>query len=263
MQPIENQVAIVTGASSGIGKAVARQLSAEGWCVTLVARRVNLLQQVASEIQAKGGQALVVPTDVRQRPAIDRMIDLTLEHWGRVDVLFNNAGVSYDRPLVVMEPDQVAEEVQVNMLAVIECAQAGLKPMLKQRSGHIVNMSSIAGLIGLPTSTVYCAVKSGLISFSESLDREVRRYGVRVSAFCPFFVDTGFSPRLATARGSQPVQRKIPGVLNVEYVARRAAWLVAHPRRCYIIPPAFNIIVWAARTFPWGADWLLNKFVKI
>jgi 3-oxoacyl-[acyl-carrier protein] reductase len=261
MRRPENPVAIVTGASSGIGKAVARGLSAEGWCVTLAARRTPLLQEVAHEIKATGGQALVAPTDVRLRSNIDRMIDLTLERWGKVDVLFNNAGVSYDKPLAVMDPAQVAEEVQVNMLAVIECSQAGLKPMLKQRFGHIVNMASIAGLIGLPTSTVYCAVKSGLISFSESLDREVRRYGVRVSAFCPFFVDTGFSPRLATARGTQAGKRKIPGVLDAEYVAKRAAWLVVHPRRCYIIPPAFNLIVWAARTFPWGADWLLSRFV--
>ncbi len=261
MQPVENPVAIVTGASRGIGEAVARRLSAEGWRVTLAARGVENLKQITLAIQAKGGQALVAPTDVRLRMEIERMLDLTLEQWGRVDLLFNNAGVSYDRPLVVMEPAQVVEEVQVNMLAVIECAQAALKHMLKQRSGHIVNMSSIAGLIGLPTSSVYCAVKAGLISFSESLDREVSRYGVRVSAFCPFFVDTNFSPRLATAQGTQVVKRKIPGVLDVEYVARRAAWLAAHPRRCYIIPPVFNLIAWLARTFPWGTDWALNRFV--
>ncbi len=261
MQQPQNPVAIVTGASSGIGEAVARRLAAQGTRVTLAARRVERLEQLAQEIQAQGGQALVVQSDVRQRSDIERLANLTLHHWGQIDVLFNNAGVSYDKPLIVMDPFQVAEEVQVDLLAVIECAQAVLKPMLKQRSGHIVNMASIAGLISLPTSTIYSAVKSGVISFSEGLDREVRRYGVRVTAFCPFFVSTGFSPRLAIARGNQPTKRKIPGVLDVEYVAQKAAWLVAHPRRRYIIPPAMNFIVWLARTFPWGADWLLCKFV--
>ncbi len=261
MQPAANSVAIVTGASSGIGAAVARRLAALGMRVTLAARREERLQQLAQEIQAHGGQALVVKADVRQRPDIERMAGLTLERWGKIDVLFNNAGVSYDKPLIVMDPLQVAEEVQVNLLAVIECAQAVLKPMLKQHSGHIINMASIAGLISLPTSTIYSAAKSGVISFSEALDREVRRYGVRVTAFCPFFVSTGFSPRLAVAQGKQPIKRKIPGVLDVEYVAQQAAWLVAHPRRRYVIPPAMNLVVWAARTFPWGADWLLCRFI--
>ena len=261
MRLTENPVAIVTGASSGIGQAVARRLSGEGARVALVARREERLQELALEIQAAGGQALVAKADVRQRVDIEQMIDLTLDRWGQVDLLFNNAGVSYDRPLILMRPDQVQEEVQVNLLAVIECAQAALKPMLKQRSGHIVNMASIAGLIGLPTSTVYSATKFGVIGFSEALDREVRRYGVRVSAFCPFFVDTGFSPRLDSARGKRSVKRDIPGVLDLETVARSAAWLAAHPRRRYIIPPALNLIVWAARTFPSGADWILSRFI--
>ncbi len=261
MQLAENSVAIVTGASSGIGEAVARRLASQGMRVMLAARRVERLQQLAGEIQAKGGQALVAQADVRQRRDIERMVDLTLERWSHIDVLFNNAGVSYDKPLIVMDPLKVAEEVQVDLLGVIECAQAALKPMLKQRYGHIVNMASIAGLISLPTSTIYSAVKSGVISFSEGLDREVRRYGVRVTAFCPFFVSTGFSPRLAVAQGNRPIKRKIPGVLDVDYVAQKAAWLVAHPRRRYIIPPAMNLVVWAARTFPWGADWLLCRFV--
>ncbi len=260
MQLTENSVAIVTGASSGIGKAVARQLSGAGLKVVLAARREDRLQELAGEIGAAGGQALVVKADLRRQADVDQLINQTLTRWGQIDVLFNNAGVSYDRPLIVMESDQVEEEVQVNLLAIIACARSALKPMLKQRSGHIVNMASIAGLIPLPTATVYCAVKSGVIAFSESLDREVRRYGVRVSAFCPYFVDTGFAPRLDSDQPQRPGLRKIPGILSLEYVARRAAWLVAHPRRCYIIPPAFNLIVWAARTFPWGADWLLSRF---
>ena len=258
---LESKVAIVTGASSGIGQAVARRFAVEGARVVLAARREDRLQELAVEIQAAGGQALIAAADVRQQADIERMVRQTLEKWGRVDLLFNNAGVSYDGPLVAMDPARVEEEVQVNLLALVACAQAALKPMLKERSGHIINVASIAGLIGLPGASVYNATKFGAIGFSEGLDREVGRYGVRVSAFCPFFVSTAFIPRLDGDQAAPPDKPGIPGILSVEFVAERAVWLAIHPRRRYIIPHYFNLIVWAARTFPWGADWLINRFV--
>ncbi len=258
--PSDNKVAIVTGASGGIGEAVARRLAQEGMCVLLAARREERLQELARAIQADGGQALAVAADVRRHADVEHIVGVTMEKWGRVDVLVNNAGVSYDRPLISMDVVQVEEEVQVNLLAAIECTRAALKPMLTQRSGHIINIASIAGLIGLPGATVYNATKYGLIGFSEGLDREVRRYGVRVSAFCPYFVSTGLIPRLNETQERALKKREIPGVLSLNYVAQKAAWLAAHPRRRFIVPPIFNLIVWAAQTFPWGADWLINRF---
>ena len=260
-QPLANKVAIVTGASSGIGQAVARRLAAEGVKVVLAARREDRLQELAGEIQTAGGQALSAPADVRQRADIDNIVRLTLEKWGRVDLLFNNAGVSYDRPLVAMDPAQVEEEVAVNLMALIACAQAVLKPMLKQRSGHIINVASIAGFVGLPGASVYTATKFGATGFTEGLDREVGHYGVRVSAFCPYFVATDLIPGLNGEQARPTSKRRIPGILDMAYVAERAVWLAAHPRRRYIIPHYFNLIVWAARTFPWGTDWLLKRFI--
>ncbi len=227
----------------------------------LAARREDRLQELAAEIQSAGGQALIAPADVRRQADIDQMVGQALEEWGRVDLLFNNAGVSYDRSLVGMPPAQVKEELEVNLIAVVACTQAVLKPMLKQRLGHIINVASIAGLIGLPGASVYNATKFGMIGFSEGLDREVGRYGVRVSAFCPFFVATALIPRLNGDQAAPPGKLRIPGILKIEFVAERAVWLAAHPRRRYIIPRYFNVIVWAARTFPWGTDWLLNRFI--
>jgi short-subunit dehydrogenase len=255
------KVAIVTGASSGIGEAVARRLAKGGARVVLAARREDRLQALAANIRSGGGEALVAPVNLRQQPDVARLVSATLQEWGKVDLLFNNAGVSFDQPLINVNPDQVREEVEVNLLAVIACAQAALKPMLKQRSGHIINVSSIAGLIGLPGSSIYNATKFGVIGFSEGLGREVRRYGVRVSAFCPGFVATDFSPRLQAIREKRPGAHSLPGVMDVEYVAERVLWLAQHPRRRYIIPHSWNILVWAARTFPWGADWIVSKFV--
>jgi short-subunit dehydrogenase len=259
-QQLTGKVAIITGASSGIGAAVARRLGQAGVKVVLAARREDRLQAVAAEIQASGGDALVVATDVRQRADIDRLVKVTTERWGQLDILFNDAGVSYDQPLIKIEPERVREEVEVNLLAVIECSQAALRPMLKNRSGHIVNVASIAGLVGLPGSSIYNATKFGVIGFSEGLGREVRRFGVRVSAFCPGFVATDFSPRLKSIRQRQTDARQLPGVMDIDFVARQALWLIQHPRRRYLIPRSWTIMIWAARTFPWGADWIVSRF---
>jgi 3-oxoacyl-[acyl-carrier protein] reductase len=258
---LRDKVVVITGASSGIGEAVARRLAKEGTKLVLAARREDRLQALATEIQAVGGTTLAVPTDVRQLEDINRLFSRTLEQWGRVDILLNNAGVSYDQPLIKVAPALLREELEVNLLGVVACAQAALKPMLKQRSGHIVNVASIAGLIGLPGSTIYNASKFGVVGFSEALGREVGRFGVRVSAFCPGFVATDFSPRLKSIHEKQPGAQRLPGVMDVVYVADQVAWLIQHPRRRYIIPHSWNILVWAARTFPWGTDWIVNRFV--
>lgn len=260
--PIKDKSIIITGASSGIGEALARCLAKEGAKLALAARRVDRLQALEAEITAAGGEAMAVPTDVRKRDDLSALISLVVKRWGSLDVLVNNAGVSFDEPLIKMDPANVTEELEVNLLAVVACSQLAAKPMLKQRRGHIVNVSSIAGLIGLPGSTVYNAGKWGVVGFSEGLDRELSRFGVRVSAFCPGFVDTDFSARLKKIRETRQGETKLPGVMEVDYVAKKACWLIQHPRRRYVIPPSWNLVVWAARTFPWGADWLLARFLK-
>ena len=258
---IRNKVAIITGASSGIGEAVARRLAKEGTKLVLAARREDRLQALAAELQAGGGTALVVPVDMRQQEDVTRLISQTMTHFGQVDILFNNAGLSFDQPLVSMNPASLREEIEVDLVGVMACAQAVLKPMLKRRSGHIVNVASIAGLIGLPGSSTYNAAKFGVVGFSEALGREVRRFGVRVSAFCPGFVATDLTLQLKAIREKQPGARTLPGVMPIEYVAGQVAWLMQHPRRRYIIPHSWNILVWAATTFPWGADWVVSRLI--
>ena len=129
----EDKVVLITGASSGIGRATALRLAAEGIRVALAARRVELLQQTVDEILAGGGQAMLAPTDVCNCEAIQCMVKTTLERWGKIDVLINNAGVIYDRPVVALKPEQLREEVAVNLTAVIECSQAVLPAMVTAR----------------------------------------------------------------------------------------------------------------------------------
>jgi len=258
---LPGKVAIVTGASSGIGAAVALALANAGMKVALAARRGDLLESNAAEIRRHGGEALSIPGDLRLPEAPANLVNSVLQEWGRLDLLVNNAGVSYDEPLIKVNPLKMSEEIELDLTAVVACAQAALRPMLKQRSGHIINVASIAGLIGLPGSSIYNAAKFGVVGFSEGLGREVSRYGVRVSAFCPGFVATDFSPRLSAIRDKAPGAQKLPGVMPVEYVASRVVWLAQHPRRRYIIPHSWNILVWAARTFPWGADVIVKLFI--
>ena len=250
-------VAIITGASSGIGEATARRLVREGMCVTLAARRQDELERVAREIQANGGQMLIVPTDVRDRAAIQRMVQATLDQWGRVDVLVNNAGLGYSNRVISLDPGQLREQVAVNLVAVIECVQAVLPAMIRQSSGRIINVASIAGLVGLPGSSVYSATKAAVISFSESLRREVSRQGIHVTAVCPGFVATNFAPRLKQIASSG---KRVPGVMRAEYVADRIAWLIRHPRRRLIIPPGWGSLAAIAQTFPWLTDWVLSRY---
>jgi len=129
--PTEGKVVIITGASSGIGAATARRLARDGMRLTLAARREDRLKQVSADVEASGGQALAIQTDVRNREDIHRMAQATLDRWGRIDVLFNNAGLGHDDVLEKINPDDIRDEIHINLTAVIECAQAVLPVMLR------------------------------------------------------------------------------------------------------------------------------------
>jgi short-subunit dehydrogenase len=253
-------VIIITGASSGIGAAAARRFARDGLCLTLAARRVDRLQGVAADVEKLGGEALSVQTDVTERADINRMVQSTLDRWGRVDVLLNNAGLSFDEPLADLEPDKIRAEVQVNLIAVIECAQAVLPVMLRQKSGHIINVASIEGLIATPGSSVYCATKFGVFGFSDALRRQLRGTGIHVSAFCPGYTPSELTPRLKAIVEGRPDAIHHPGLMPTEYVADQIARLARHPRRLVILPRSWSVLVLVAFLFPGVADKLVSKF---
>ena len=261
---MENKVVIITGASSGIGAAVARRLGKAGMRLTLAARRIEKLEAVAEDIRISGGEALVVLTDVTNQAEIERMVQRTMASWGRVDVLFNNAGVSLNLPFVDWKSEQIANQVNTNLLAVMRCAHAVLPAMLKQNSGHIINNSSIAGLVAV--ATVYSATKYGVVGFSEALRRELFRTGVKVSAFCPGFTPSELSPNLSAHAEGRTDTTWYPGLMPVSYVADQVAWLIEHPRRVHVIPKSWRILVLTAHLFPGLVDrvvpWVKSKNKK-
>lgn len=188
---MSDKVAIVTGASSGIGRATAQSLAKSGVRVVLGARRRNNLDDLASEIQDAGGQALPFVTDVAQRQSCEDLIQYTMEKWGRIDILVNNAGLmplSFIKNLHVDEWDRM---IDVNIKGVLYCTAAALPHMLSTKSGHIVNVSSVAGRIVFPAGSVYCATKHAVTAFSEGLRQELSvRKNIRVTCVEPGVVTT-------------------------------------------------------------------------
>lgn len=257
---LQHHVAIITGASSGIGSATARAFGREGMRVALFARRADRLEQVATDVYASGGRAMVVPGDVRQSASIDNLIERTIAEYGRIDVLFNNAGLGRLGWLERIDPADVRLQIDVNLLGAIEMTQRALPHMLRQRSGHIINMSSLAGLIGSPAYSVYAATKFGLRGFTEALRREVAPWGVQVSALYPGGVDTEWGDHVGFRRriGLRVARRTR---LSAEYVAEAVVKLVRRPRREVILPPGARLLVWADRFLPWAADWVTWRFV--
>lgn len=187
MRRLDGSVALVTGASSGIGWATAKALAAEGAKVGLAGRTEAKLKDLAHEIEAEGGEALVLPTDMRSREQVQQMVDLACDAFGRLDILVNNAGVGYWSPLGIVDAilDQWRDEIEVNLMGLMVATHAAAKRMLQQRAGHIVNVSSLAGRYPAGPVPGYVTSKFGVNGFTESARRDLRQHGIRVTLVEP------------------------------------------------------------------------------
>jgi len=191
-QTLKDKVALITGASSGLGRAFAIALAREGARVFLLARREEKLREVVREIADLGGEAAYHVVDLRIVPALYDAVDVLLARYKRLDILINNAGLGYRNPLLETKRSEIAEMLEVDLAASIYLTQACLNALLKSVPSDIVNISSIAGLEGFAEGTVYCAVKSGLVGFTRALAAELKPANIRVTAICPGSIDTEF-----------------------------------------------------------------------
>ena len=195
MADLSGRVALVTGASRGIGRSIAIRLAAAGASVVACARKDHA-QNVADEITAAGGTAVALSVDVTVASSLTSAVRETLDRFERFDVLVNNAGVVRDQLLLRMKPEDWDTVLATNLTSAFTCAQAAVRPMLKQRWGRIISISSVVGQSGSPGQTNYAASKAGLIGFSKSLAREVASRGITVNVVAPGFIETDMTARL-------------------------------------------------------------------
>ncbi len=187
---LSGQVALVTGASQGLGKSMAIELARNGARVACVARNADKLAQTVAEITAIGGQSEAFACDVKSRESVDKVVDGVADNWGRLDILVNNAGVTRDTLLPRMTDDEWDDVLTTNLRGAFLFARAASRHMMRARYGRIINISSVSGLMGNAGQTNYSASKAGLIGFSRSLSRELAGRKVTVNCVAPGFIES-------------------------------------------------------------------------
>ena len=194
---LENKVAIVTGASRGIGKAISISLAQAGAKLALCATNGALLEQVGSEIERLSHQKpLLFAFDIRDPKKVEEAVKKTLDTYSRIDILVNNAGTTRDQLLAMMSEDDWDSVLSTNLKSVFLFTKAVTKPMIRQRSGRIINMSSVVGIIGNPGQANYAASKGGVIAFTKAAAKELAKRNITVNAIAPVFIQTDMTAKL-------------------------------------------------------------------
>ena len=187
---LEGKVAVVTGGSRGIGLAIALRLSAEGAKVAICGRNLEAAEGVVAEIEAAGAVGVAVAADVSRESEAEALIQTGIKRFGRLDILVNNAGITKDGLLVRMKEEDWDTVLDVNLKGAFFTTRAALRPMLRARGGRIVNISSVAGMMGIPGQANYSAAKAGLIGFTKAVAKEVASRSITVNAVAPGFIET-------------------------------------------------------------------------
>ena len=239
---LKHQIAVITGASSGIGRAAALAFAREGMRVVLGARRTDRLQEAVERIRSAGGEARAVRTDVSQPSDVQHLVEEALAAFGRLDVLVNNAGLGYFGPLESMPLDEARHLFEVNVMGTLYGIQAAVPIMRRQRSGHIINVSSVVGKRATPGSGIYSATKSAQVAMSESLRLELAEAGIRVSVVCPVSTTTEF---FAVAASRSPLKIDPAGpTYTAEQVADVLVRCARRPRpEVMVYPPARLMLI--------------------
>ncbi|MDO5290776.1 MAG: SDR family oxidoreductase [Pseudomonadota bacterium] len=228
---IANQIVLITGASSGLGEATARHLAAQGAKLVLGARRLDRLQKQAEEIKQSGGQALAVACDVARRQDVEQLAQTALKTFGRIDVLVNNAGVMPQAPLAALKVSEWDQMIDVNIKGVLYGIAAVLPTMKAQKSGHIINLSSVAGLrVAAGLGTVYSATKFAVKAISEGLRVEVAGDGIRVTTLYPGAVQSELKFGSSDEAASAAIQAFYKDYeIPADSVARAVAYALEQP----------------------------------
>ena len=239
---LDGKVALVTGASRGIGRAIALKLAAEGAKVAInYAGNTAKAEEVKAEIEKNGGEAILVQADVADSAAVETMVNTVVEKFGQIDILVNNAGITRDGLLMRMKDEDFDAVINTNLKGVFYCTKLVSKLMMKKRSGRIINMASVVGLMGNAGQTNYAAAKAGVIGFSKSAAKELAARGITVNMVAPGFIDTDMTAAM-TDKAKEMTLTGIP--LNrmgtPEDVANAVVFLVSD-NASYITGQVINV----------------------
>jgi len=237
---LSNKVAIVTGSGRGIGRAIALKLAEVG-AIVVVNDIGETAQGVAEEIRAMNRQSLAILADVSLSPDVARLVDETIDTYGKVDILVNNAGITRDQLILRMSDEDWDRVLNVNLKSVFLCTRAVLRHMIKQRWGRIISIASIVGVTGNPGQANYASAKAGIIGFTRTIAREVASRGITANAIAPGFIDTEMTQRLEESRRQELLKRIPLGYLgSPRDVAEAVAFLASEEAR-YITGQVLNV----------------------
>lgn len=240
LQLLRDKIAIVTGASRGIGRAIALELAKQGANVVInYASSSNAAQEVVDTITKAGGSAIALQADVSQADQVETLVSTVMTKLNRVDILVNNAGITRDTLLLRMKPEDWQAVIDLNLTGVFLCTRAVSKIMLKQRSGRIINITSVAGQMGNPGQANYSAAKAGVIGFTKTIAKEFASRGITVNAVAPGFIATDMTSDI----NAEEIIKYIPLARygQPEEVAGMVRFLAADSAAAYITGQVFNV----------------------
>jgi len=246
------KVVLITGASSGIGKEAAAEFAKLHAFLVLVSRDKNRLEETVKELSKYQTEILVLPCDVSDKEQANQMSKAVLEKFGTVDVLVNNAGFGIYSTVSDIKVEEIESQMATNYLGMVYCTKSFLPRMLEKKSGHIVNVASVAASFGIPGMASYCASKFAMLGFSESLYHELKGSGVGVTVVSPIMVRTNFLNHKSFSK-----MPKYTYSLSANTVARAIVRAASSPRLEIVVPEFVRIAIWVKQTFPY----LINPLV--
>jgi short-subunit dehydrogenase len=243
---VDNKVVLITGASSGIGRCLAIDFAKRGAVVIGCGRSQERLDQILNEVRRASPSSTMIPCDVGNRLEVQSMVTKVFTDFGKIDILINNAGIGMRKPFAEASVDAIEEVMRTNYFGMVYCTHAALPSMIARGEGHIVNISSVAGLIGTPNLSGYCASKFAMNGFSECLYYELKPLGIHISVICPGPVRTDFNRSFADTKPKSPSFL----MLAPETVSRLVIRAIAAKKFEVIMPWSLALICRVARMAP-------------
>ena len=254
----KDKIILITGASSGIGEASAIEFSKRGASIILVSRNKEKLELVSQKLSHFKNKVLVCPCDVSVKSQVETMSKIVLEKFGHIDILINNAGFAIYGSVSELSVEEIESQMKTNYFGMIYCIKNFLPSMIEQKSGHIVNVASVAASFGLPGIASYCASKFAMLGFSEGLQHELKNTGVGITVVSPIMVRTNFFDH----KSFETMPKYSPTSLSAKTVAKAVVKAASSPRLEIIVPSIVRAAVWAKHTIPFAINPIIGSAFK-